>query len=275
MICWCPRWTPSNTPMVATARPPPGRRTLHTPPPLHQPLSSPDPAGRQDHLGPRPALTLRHDRHHPPVRPEHRVRPDHPIAASGPPCESTRASSAPTSRRGRRRSTASDRARRHRIIALGQLLQGGGLGQREAAHRGAPQRRQVAAHPQSGAEVAGDGPHVRAGGAVSSMSTSDVACRAHASTSERSMRDPAGRQVDRLALAHPRVGAHPPTLIALTALGTWSMLPDEPRQGVRIRPRRVPPAGSGDHLALGVVRSRSTRPAGRCRGTSCPARPGR
>ena len=179
MICWCPRWTPSKTPMVTTDRPHPAG-AASTPrhrciAQLLRPPAVPRP-GAEDRPRPAPGRRAR-TRSPAPARPGRTPRTARTgrSAASGPPCESTRASSASdvaaaaAGARPRRRS-----GERHRIVALGQLVQRGGLGQGEAAHRGAAQRGQVAADAQRGAEVARDGPHVRAGRAVTSTSTSST-----------------------------------------------------------------------------------------------------
>ena len=122
-----------------------------------------------------------------------------------------RARRRPAPRRGRRdgkRRAGGVGDRQHREV-VGQLLEGAGDGEVEGPDGRTPQRGQVAAHAERGADVAGDGADV--GAAASSAPR----CRRRASRRRRAGRAPPARgsspgralQLDLLAVADALVGA--------------------------------------------------------------------
>ena len=211
MIAWCPRWTPSKTPIVTTERPqPPGAASY----PRHRCMATSRPcacaAGGASTISgrARPSRSLTTATSDA-VRREHartgrRCRP----GPADPPCESTFASS-------RRRVAGGQEAPRgvgHRQAdhvggAVRELRPASTPRRGEAADRRAAQRGQVAADAERGAQVAGHRPDVGAGRARRRPRRGRRRRRAGAiaSTSSRDTVTGRGAQRDLLAGADPLV----------------------------------------------------------------------
>src|SRR3954470_1732880 len=164
---WCPRWTPSNTPMVTTHRPqPPGR----SPSPRHRStsnsrLSHATLGGQQHDHCPGHALFVGGQGEHPAVGPEEPVgaldagRRDALAVADG----LRRRGVEVAPREGRGHGGVEVEAQLGRLL---ELVEGPRLGQGEGTDRGAPQRLEVTPDAEVRAEVAGQRADVGAGRAL-------------------------------------------------------------------------------------------------------------
>ena len=234
MICWCPRWTPSKTPIVTTDRPHPAgaaltprqRCTSHPPPATSAGVSTTSgrarpsrsdttattwPSGANTAYGPGDARTAR----------------------SGPPCESTRACASSTSRRSKHARRGLGQRQGHRVrparASCSRVAASASVNPPTAVRRSAVR---CPPTPSAAPEVAGDGPDVGAGRAVDvdvhiEHGLAGVLADADVADVEPLDGDPAGGQLDLLAPADPRVGAHAVHLDGADRAGHLVDLADE------------------------------------------------
>ena len=195
---------------------------------------------------------------------------------SGPPWQNACASSASASRLGKRarrrrgqRQRARARGPRARQFVEGRRLTGVKARQRCAAARSG-------AHPRRARpEIAGDRPDVGTGGARRPRRRRRTSARSRGSPDvEAGRRDPPGGQLHGPRRRTRVYARAPSTLMALTALGTWSISPTSaarprPTASSVTAPREVAAA-----VALGVIGDRRLAQADRrrCSSLLVPAR---